>query len=325
MIPLKLKAGDEVRIIAPSGSLSRISDDVLNNINIIFSKLKLKYSISKNAKKIDEFDSSSVEERVTDLHEAFLDKNIKAVVCAIGGFNANDLLKHINYNIIEENPKIFCGYSDITVLNNAIYKKTKLITYSSPNFADFGMIKGLEYTVDYFVKCLMNHEDYKIVPSENWSEDPWYKDQENRTLIKNNGYFVINNGTAIGTIIGGNLCTFNLLQGTEYFPDIENSILFIEDDDLSCSKTFDRDLQSLIHQPDFYKVKGIVIGRFQSKSDITLEKLISIIKSKQELKLVPIIANVDFGHTTPQITFPIGGKVELHASHDIIDITVIEH
>ena len=107
MVPDKLKPGDEIRVIAPSGSFSRIADDNLNIIDNMFKKLKLRYSISENAKIIDDFDSSSVEERLADLHEAFLDKNIKAIICAIGGFNANNLLKYIDYNIIRENPKYF--------------------------------------------------------------------------------------------------------------------------------------------------------------------------------------------------------------------------
>ena len=111
----------------------------------------------------------------------------------------------------------------------------------------------------------MSNDQIEIKPSESWSDDQWYKDQDKRNLIKNDGWLVINEGKANGTIIGGNLCTFNLLQGTEYMPDLNNSILFLEDDYLSNPETFDRDLQSLIHLPDFNKVKGIVIGRFQNK------------------------------------------------------------
>jgi len=87
---------------------------------------------------------------------------------------------------------------------------------------------------------------------------------------------------------------------------------------------FDRNLQSLIHQPNFEKVKGIVIGRFQEGSKMNLEKLKYIIESKEELKNLPIIANVDFGHTNPLITFPIGGVAKLTIG-DSVNLTILKH
>lgn len=89
-------------------------------------------------------------------------------------------------------------------------------------------------------------------------------------------------------------------------PDIRDSILFLEDDNEAHKGTIDRDLQSLIHQPGFEKVRGIVFGRFQTASNITRGLLTQMIQSRRELNKIPIIGNVDFGHTTPMITFPIG-------------------
>ena len=218
-----------------------------------------------------------------------------------------------------------CGYSDITALSNAIYAKTGLITYSGPHFSTFAIKKGMEYTINYFKRALMTEETIDVVPADQWSDDQWYLDQENRTFIPNDGWHVINEGEVEGTIIGGNLCTLNLLQGTEFMPSLNNSILFIEDDELTFPENFDRDLQSLIHQKDFHLVKGLVIGRFQKKSNITKELLLKIIKTKKELSSIPVIADVDFGHTNPQFTFPIGGKVYIKASQDQPIIKITEH
>ena len=171
----------------------------------------------------------------------------------------------------------------------------------------------------------MSDEPFEIKPSEQWSDDAWYMNQKERNLIKNNGFLIINEGKASGTILGANLCTFNLLQGTEYFPDLKDSILFIEDDDESLAHTFDRDLQSLIHQPGFEKVKGIVIGRFQKKSEIPNDILIKIIKSKKELNNLPVIANVDFGHTSPIITYPIGGEVNLEVEKGKVKLEILNN
>ncbi|MBX2901899.1 MAG: hypothetical protein KF775_19795 [Cyclobacteriaceae bacterium] len=77
--------------------------------------------------------------------------------------------------------------------------------------------------------------------------------------------------------------------------------------------TFDRDLQSLIHQPGFEQVKALMIGRFQQSSHMSLDLLKTMVQNKKELKGMPIIANVDFGHTDPMITFPIGGTILIEA------------
>ncbi len=311
IIPQKLKFGDEIRVIAPSCSLSMISTEIREIANACFNEMGLKVSFSKNAELSDEFVSSSIEARIEDLHEAFSNDKIKGIFTAIGGNNSNQLLKYIDYELIKNNPKILCGFSDITALSNAIYTKTGLISYSGPHYSTFGMKKGNEYTLEYFKKCLFSDEPFVVKPSTEWSDDIWFLEQENRTFYKNEGYRIINKGTAEGKIIGGNLCTLNLLQGTGYMPDLTHSVLFIEDDSLTFPENFDRDLQPLIHQPNFDKVQGIVFGRFQIASKITEELFLKIIQSKEELSSIPIVSNVDFGHTTPQITFPIGGYAKI--------------
>ncbi|MBL2480217.1 LD-carboxypeptidase, partial [Klebsiella pneumoniae] len=137
-------------------------------------------------------------------------------------------------------------------------------TYSGPHFSSFGMEKGLEYTTDYFLQCLTSNKPIEVLPSETWSDDSWYIDQENRKFIKNEGYVSIHEGEATGDIIGGNMSTLNLLQGTSYMPNLKDKILFLEEDSLtgtSTLKTFDRYLHSLMQQQDFEYVKGIVIGK----------------------------------------------------------------
>lgn len=323
--PEKLKNGDEVRIITPSRSIKILGQEAKDIANKRFIDLGLKLSFSKHVEETDEFGSSSINSRIEDLHEAFSDKNIKGIITVIGGFNSNQLLKYIDWNLIKNNPKVFVGYSDITVLNNVIYAKTGLVNYSGPHYSTFGQKLYFDYTLEYFKKCLMENNSFNIEPSEFWSDDEWYLDQSKREQISNPGYFIINEGEAEGTILGANLCTFNLLQGTKYFPDLEGSVLFLEDDATSNSVTFDRDIQSLIHLPDFNKVKGLVIGRFQKKSNVTDDLLIKIIKTKKELDNIPVVANVDFGHGDPKITFPVGGEVNIIALKNKISIKIVKH
>lgn len=324
MKPNKLKPGDELRIISPARSLSLIAAEQRKIAKEQLQKLGFRISFSVNSFEKDDFVSSSIDSRIEDLHEAFLDPNVKGILTTIGGFNSNQLLRYIDYSIIAEHPKRLCGYSDITALSNAIYAKTGLVTYSGPHFSSFAMLHDNEYTTEYFRKLMMDTKEIVVRPSKHWSDDKWYLDQENRVFIRNEGPFIINDGEAKGIIIGGNLCTLNLLQGTEYMPSLKNSILFLEDDYESSPATFDRDLQSLIHQPDFQHVKGLVIGRFQQGSCMTKELLIKIITSKEELSDIPVIADVDFGHTSPMITFPVGGQASLRAYGVRVELRISE-
>lgn len=311
LIPEKLREGDEVRIIAPSRSLAIIAKEICHIANTRFNELGLKLSFSKNCEVSDAFLSSSIRERIDDLHEAFIDENVKAIFAVIGGYNSNQLLKYIDYNLIKNNPKIICGFSDMTALSNAIFRKTSLMTYSGPAYSTLGMLKGIEYSLSYIRKCLFTSDPFEIHNPKRWSDDSWFLEQERRNFFNDEGIKILNHGKTHGIVIGGNLCTFNLLQGTEYMPDLAGSILFLEDDESTSPENFDRDLQSMIHQKDFEKVKGIVIGKFQKKSGISDDLLKIIITSKKEMDNIPVLYNVSFGHTTPHICFPIGGSVKI--------------
>lgn len=326
MIPKKLKAGDEVRVIAPSRSMTILGEDCKKIATERLEALGLKVTFGKYVMEADEdYLIASAQHRAEDLNEAFKDKNVKAILTVIGGFNSNQILDLIDYEAIKENPKIFCGFSDITALSNSIYAKTGLVTYSGPHYSSFGMLKGFEYELEYFKKMFFSDEEFEVVSSKEWSDDLWFIDQENREFIPNDGMFVINEGKAEGEIVGGNLCTLNLLQGTKYMPNIENKILFLEDDNMAGKiflMEFDRNLQSLIHMPEFKTVKALVLGRAEKDCIMTKEKWIKMIKNKPELQNIPVIAGVDFGHTTPIIAFPIGGKARLEAKDNNIKLFI---
>ena len=320
----KLKSGDVVQVVAPARSLAIISEQTRAVAKARFEQLGLTLRFSKHCEVMDEFCSSSIEQRVEDLHRAFRDERVKAVFAVIGGHNSNQLLPYLDYELIRNHPKILCGYSDLTALTNAIYAKTGLVTYSGPAYSTLGMVHGLEFTLEYLQRCLFSSEPYGIDNPAQWSDDLWFIDQENRQYNPDHGIGVFNQGQAKGKIVGGNLCTFNLLQGTEYMPDLTNSVLFIEDDELTFAENFDRDLQSLLQQKAFAHVQGLVIGKFQNKSQISEATLRRILSTKRELANIPVLYNVSFGHTTPQICFPIGGQVEIDTQASQ-KIHIIEH
>ncbi len=323
VIPEKLKIGDEIRVIAPSRSMKILGQNTVEFAKNRLEQMGFKVSFGKNVMSSvnDDFLCGSIRERVEDLHEAFKDKNVKAILTVIGGYNINQLLDYVDYDLIKENPKIFCGFSDITALSNSIYAKTGLVTYYGPHFSSFGMKYGFEYTLDYFRKMLIeNKEDVDIISSDKWSNDSWYKNQEDRDFIKNDGMKIMSSGKGEGKIIGGNLCTLNLLQGTEYMPDEDNIILFLEDDSLVKNefvREFDRDLQSLLHSLKGKNVNGIVIGKAEKEANMNENKWKEIIETKAELKDIPVIIDANFGHTTPIFTFPIGGFASIEAKSGI--------
>lgn len=321
MIPNRLKKGDKIMVIAPSGSLARLDNKNFEIAKQRFEELGLEVIISPNAYNVDEYSTSTIEERVSDLHMAFSNEDIKMVICAIGGYSVIQILDKLDYDLIKKNPKIIIGYSDNTALLNAIYKMTGITTYLGPNFTDFAVKQGFDYTLNYFIKATFENKDIEIIDSEEYSDDKWYINQENRVFLPNKGRFVVNEGNTEGTIIGGNLCTLQLLQGTKYMPSLNNAIIFIEDDDLVGDTfvfEFDRNLHSLFLQKDFDKVKGIVIGRNQINSNLSNKELIKLLKSKEKLANIPIIINMDFGHTRPLFTIPIGCKCKINNS----DVTI---
>lgn len=311
MIANKIKIGDEIRVIAPSRSLSIVREGVFEKALKFLSDKGFMVSFSKNSRELDETNSSSIESRVEDLHDAFRDKNVKAILTCIGGFNVNQILEYIDYSVIENNPKILCGFSDITALLNAIYAKTGLVTYHGTHFSTFGFDDNIEYTNNYFEECIMKSEGYIIEPSEQAKE-----------------YHVIQEGFCQGEIVGGNLCTLNLLQGTEFMPDLKGKILFLEDDNIMgdyFTYEFERNLQSLIQTVGFNGVKGIIFGRFDSGCKMDIHTVKRMVSTKRQLKNIPIVFNVDFGHVLPFATFPVGGVAKIKAIGKSVSMEILKH
>ncbi len=325
MIAAKLGRGDEIRVVSPATSLGFIPEDQRETASERLGQLGLKRTYSSNGEILDRFDSAPVEARVSDLHDAFSDPRVAGMLTTLGGYNSNQLLGRLDYDLIRDNPKVLCGFSDITALTTAIYAKTGLVTYSGPHFSTFAMKHGIEYTLEYFERCLMLEGSYGVEPADHWSDDPWYADQENREFVPNSGYRVINEGEAEGTLLGGHLGTLCLLFGTAFMPDPEGTILLLECDEESRPEHLDRELQSLIFQPGFEGVRGLVIGRFQRASQVDADTLDTIIGGKPELAGIPVIADASFGHTTPQFTFPIGGRGRLDAQHGAAALAIEEH
>ena len=325
IIPPKLKHGDMVRVVAPADSMNSMTK---NDIELVEERLKsvgIKVSYGRHIREKNDFNSASIKSRIEDLHDAFGDREVRGILAADGGFNSNQLLRYIDWDLIRINPKVLCGYSDLTALGNAVFAKTGLVNYSGPLFTSMCQRKHFEYTWDYWQKCLLGNEEIEVKSSADCGDDDWGSNQQKATVHANKGMRVIREGETEGMIIGGNLSSIALLQGTEYMPSLAEAILFLEDDSEFLPHHFDRVFQGLIHLAQFKGVRGIVWGRCDRASKMTDELMDQINLGKEELKGLPIIADADFGHTYPKFTFPIGGRVKLVARRSGIELTITKH
>ncbi len=180
------------------------------------------------------------------------------------------------------------------------------ITYGKPVVPDF--------TWKHFGKVVMTPEiPFRLTASREYSDNPWYMEPEKQMRFESNpGWKIYRKGKAEGAIIGGNLGTMLLLAGTKYWPNLRGKILFVEDDEAESSKTMDRLFTQLRQMGAYDLITGMVVGRFHrnvkfNESD-SMEMILD--ESLNGYKF-PVITGVDFGHTDPLITFPIGIKCRM--------------
>lgn len=323
--PEKLKAGDFIGIVAPATSASLILERNLDLAKKSLKSFGLNVIYGKNIFEHHKFSLDGIKERINDFHSMFSSKKIKGIMAVIGGYYSNQLLPYLDYNLIRKNPKVFVGYSDITALQNAILKKTGLVTFSGPCFASFAQTHPpYEFEKEYFKEILMSKNlDIKLRPSKVWADDEWWKKPTSpRKLKKNKGWRFIKNGEAKGLIIGGNLSTFLLLFGTDFLPNLSDKILFIEEDPVMNIGMIERMMTQLSQNHNFRSIKGLVLGRFASRVGLTEEKEKRLLKIMTSGLNIPIVSNLDFGHTNPMITFPIGGQCEINTSKNLIRLRI---
>ncbi|BCP58547.1 LD-carboxypeptidase [Streptococcus suis] len=306
----RLKKGDHIRVVSPSLSIQAIGGF---NANVSAKKkleeLGFDVSFSSNYFEHDLFDSASIASRVEDLHEAFADESVDAILATIGGYNSNELLPYLDYDLIAQNPKIFCGYSDTTALLNAIYTKTGIQTYMGPSYSSFKMKAGQAYQTESWLKAV-TQDSYELTPSFEWSSDAWYLPDAPRTFYPTE-WKVYKAGMASGIAIGGNLSTFSLLRGTPYAPQVEKYVLFVEEAEGYPPEHFLREFAALLQA--YPNPQAVLIGRFPKECEMTEDLLLAILDKHPILHTIPVLYDVDFAHTQPLFTIRIGGHVELDA------------
>jgi len=332
--PQKLEKGDTVATIAPSSGLGGLFPYRVDNARKFLESIGFKVKEFPTVKKFVDGNAGTIEERLLDIHSAFKDKEIKAIICNIGGLACNELLNLIDYNIVKTNPKIFCGYSDITLLHYAFSSMSDLITFYGPaamtQFGEFP--RPQEYTLKYFLKAVNQSTPIgRIEPSLHWTDEilDWSKKENHyreRKLFKNEGPIWIKEGSATGKIFGGCLYSILQLKGTRYDADYSGKILFVETPE---GQNFekgeplnyvDSQITDLRNMGVFDKIKGLVVGRGFGYLQEERKKFKQIIIKHTKNYDFPVLFNVDIGHTDPMITIPLNVRVTLNSEGNIFSI-----
>ena len=296
--PKRLEKGDCIGVISPASGF-KDKKKAMKGIEYLES-LGYKVKVGRNTFKIRGFLAGTDKERLADLHQMFADKKVNAIICLRGGYGTSRLLDFIDYKLIKNNPKILCGYSDITALHLAFLKMTNLVTFHSPMVGSAFVNHIKKFTLNNFFDILSNPETHKEYPIPKG----WKKLE------------VINKGKAKGRLVGGNLSIVVSTLGTPYEIDTKNKIVFLEDVGEE-SYRLDRYLTHLLNARKLYDASGFIIGlnvdcepeekARQSSREVFIERLKALKK--------PLILGFPFGHINEQITIPYGIMALLDATN----------
>lgn len=294
IIPKRLEKGDVIGVVAPSNPIVGDNIEEIERAKEIITELGYKVKYSKNLFSNTNKYSSTAEEKAEDINEMFADKEVKMIWCAKGGENSNSTFDYLDYNLIKKNPKIICGYSDITSITNVISAKTGLVTFSGTNFKTIATDET-EYSLMEIIKRL---EQGSL---------------ELGTSI--DSYTTIRSGYAEGELIGGNLSLIKGLVAGKYAVNFKNKILFLEELGIETGPALvSNHLYYMKQNRIFDQIKGLWIGNYTHESEIKLEDiLLDTIKDEYN---IPIIKSENFGHIERKTVIPIGTKAIINTSRE---------
>lgn len=310
MKPQALKPGDTVGLITPGTYVS--DPDRLALVKRTVEYFGLKPKFGRNVGKRAGYLGGSEEERLEDLHAMFRDDSVRAVFCIRGGVGSSRLLDRIDYELIRTRPKIFLGFSDITSLHLAIHRRAGLVTFHGPV-----MISAFsEYTQNWFRKAL-----FEARPLGSITNPP-----ESGALRPSHVLRTVRPGRACGPLVGGNLTLVTQLMGTPFEIETQGRILFLEDVDEQ-PYNVDRMLTQLRLAGKFDGVAAVIWGecsdcvprefRPSFESTFSTGEVVDQILGKLN---VPVLSGLVIGHTSDQLTLPIGVTATLDAGRAEVTI-----
>ena len=320
--PKALRKGDVVAIVSPSWGGPSVFPRVYENGLAVLREWGLEIREYPSARADAGFLRAHPEFRAKDLNDAFADPDIKAVFASIGGDDSVRILRFLDKDVIAKNPKIIMGYSDTTAIH-AYCHLLGLVTFNGPSvIAGFSQMESLPASFREHVRSMLFDpaDSYTYVPFDSYSDGyPDWSVPENLGKVKeprcSDGWRVLQgSGIVEGGLFGGCIEVLEFLKGTEYWPDRDfwdRKILFFETSEGKPS--LDQVRYMLMNygvQGVFDKVSGILFGRAREYSDEEKrgldEMLVRVIGDEFGHPNLPIISNMDFGHTDPQWVMPLG-------------------
>ncbi len=281
--------GSTIGVLSPA--YIPMKERVVNGVRYL-EEQGYKVKLSSNINKQHGYFAGTDEERVNDIHDFFADEEISAILGTRGGWGTLRFLDKLDFDLIKNNPKPFIGYSDITTLQLAIWKKTGVGSISGP-MCGVEMGKGIhEFTEKHFWNYINNTDSiYRV----NLEETP------SKTLIA---------GKAQGILLGGCLSLISFLMGTPYCPDFSGAILFVEDVGEKPYK-IDRYFAHLKKTGVFEKISGLILGDFldcEDEEDDSAFSVQSIIEEYFSDVPYPVIYNFPYGHGDVKVSMPIAAN-----------------
>lgn len=256
--------------------------------------------------------AGTIQERVDGIYELLDNPEVDLLMAYWGGTNTNEMLPYLDYQMIAKYNKPIIGFSDTSALLTAIYTKSGIKTYMGPAGITFDKPEPYEYSFEYFKKIFIDESEKIVIKdSKKYADDLYFlrEDSGHRIHQKNVGRKVYSHGKAEGEIFASNLQTLMVLAGTPYFPDLTGKIVFLEEAESANVPEVHRFLTHLTQVVNTNTLKGICIGRFASQTKFKEvyqeEDLYKDVFGDLE---IPLVYNLDFGHTDPLFTIPIGGK-----------------
>lgn len=294
MLPKAIKPGDTIGIIAPANVILEKDEEYIQKSTKLFEDLGYKVKFGKYVRSNTLGYGATAKQKAEDINNMFADREVKAIICVKGGEDSNTTFDYIDYELIKNNPKIICGFSDITSITNCIYSKTGLVTFNGPTFKSL-----TSWETDYAFKELI-----KI-----------FQDKSLELGIEEDKYQIIQEGVAEGELIGGNLSLTTGLVSGKYSLDFTNKILFIEELGYESDPNLvNNHLYYMKQNGVFDKIKGIWVGNYEHESGIALEKiLLDVLDGEYNF---PIIKSNNFGHCDKKTVIPIGTKARIDTTKD---------
>lgn len=295
--PKRIPTNATLGLVAPASPIYNSSDydNMINELTNMGYKLEL----GQHHKDRKGYLAGEDEDRVSDLHSMFSNNEIDAIICTRGGYGSNRILDLIDFELIKRNPKPFIGFSDITSLHMAIYKKTGLITFHGP----VGKSYWNDFTINAWNSILHDAETpiFKIPDSE--TDD-----------------FVINSGQATGKLLGGNLTVLTSLIGSDYLPDFKDSILFLEDVGEDIYRV-DRMMSQLSLSGILDEINGLIFGKCTectaNSNSLSLEEVLNHYLNPLE---IPAFYGAMISHEEQNLTIPVGVLASINADEKSIQL-----